>query len=59
MIDTGTVAKPDRATSATSRAYDAVNLSNEIYNSNTNSGDAPGLGNKFSSPTVANGDNRT
>ncbi len=43
------------ATNATLRAYDATNLTNELYNSSVNSGDVPGLGIKFSSPVVANG----
>jgi hypothetical protein len=56
MIDTGQpLQSPSGATTATLRAYDAANLSNEIYNSSTNSGDAPGFGIKFSSPIVANG----
>ena len=56
MIDTGQpLQSPSGATTATLRAYDAVNLSNQIYNSNTNSADAPGFGIKFSSPVVANG----
>jgi hypothetical protein len=56
MIDTGQpLQSPNGATTATLRAYDAVNLSNEIYNSSINSGDAPGYGIKFSSPVVANG----
>jgi hypothetical protein len=42
-------------TTATLRAYDVVNLANELYNSGTNSGDAPGYGIKFTSPIVANG----
>jgi hypothetical protein len=42
-------------TAATLRAYDAVNLANEVYNSGLNSGDAPGYGIKFTSPIVANG----
>ncbi len=48
---------PDGAapTAATLRAYDAVNLANELYNSGINSGDAPGYGIKFTSPIVANG----
>ncbi|HLW89438.1 MAG TPA: Ig-like domain-containing protein [Terriglobales bacterium] len=48
---------PDGAapTAATLRAYDAVNLANEVYNSGQNSGDAPGYGIKFTSPIVANG----
>lgn len=43
------------ATNATLRAYDAANLTNELYNSSANSDDVPGLGIKFSSPIVANG----
>jgi hypothetical protein len=42
-------------TTATLRAYDATNLTNELYNSSTNSADVPGYGIKFSSPVVANG----
>jgi hypothetical protein len=42
-------------TTATLRAYDAVNLANEVYNSGMNAGDAPGYGIKFTSPIVANG----
>lgn len=56
MIDTGQpLQSPSGATTATLRAYDAANLSNEIYNSGVNSGDAPGYGIKFSSPVAANG----
>ena len=42
-------------TTATLRAYDANNLTTELYNSGTNAGDAPGYGIKFTSPIVANG----
>ncbi len=42
-------------TTATLRAYDAGDLSTELYNSSQNSGDAPGYGIKFTSPVVANG----
>jgi uncharacterized protein YjdB len=58
MIDTGLPLQNTAAsgtTTATLRAYDATNLSNELYNSNTNSGDVPGYGIKFSSPVVGNG----
>jgi hypothetical protein len=43
------------ATTATLRAYDATDLSNQLYNSNTNPSDVPGYGIKFTSPVVANG----
>jgi hypothetical protein len=42
-------------TTATLRAYDPNNLTNELYNSGINAGDAPGYGIKFTSPIVANG----
>ncbi|MGB6474358.1 MAG: Ig-like domain-containing protein [Candidatus Sulfotelmatobacter sp.] len=42
-------------TTATLRAYDANNLTTELYNSGINTGDAPGYGIKFTSPIVANG----
>jgi hypothetical protein len=42
-------------TSAALRAYDASNLSKELYDSNANSGDIPGYGIKFTSPVVGNG----
>lgn len=43
-------------TSATLRAYDPNNLGNpELYDSSTNSGDAPGYGIKFTAPIAANG----
>ena len=37
------------------RALDPNNLANEFYNSNLNTGDAPGYGIKFTLPIVANG----
>jgi hypothetical protein len=46
---------PQATTNATLYAYDATNLSNELYSSSTNSGDTPGIGIKFTSPIVANG----
>lgn len=42
-------------TTATLRAYDAGDLSNELYNSSQNAADVPGYGIKFTSPVVANG----
>jgi uncharacterized protein YjdB len=58
MIDTGLPLQNtsgNGTTTATLRAYDATNLSNELYNSSTNSADVPGYGIKFSSPVVGNG----
>jgi uncharacterized protein YjdB len=46
---------PGGPTNATLYAYDATNLSNELYSSSTNSVDQPGYGIKFTSPIVANG----
>jgi hypothetical protein len=46
---------PQAITNATLYAYDATNLSNELYGSDVNSGDQPGIGIKFTSPIVANG----
>ncbi len=43
------------ATSAILRAYDAGNLTDELYNSAQNATDAAGLGIKFTSPIVSNG----
>jgi hypothetical protein len=37
------------------RAYDAENLTSELYDSGMNTADAPGYGIKFTSPIVANG----
>jgi hypothetical protein len=54
MIDEGQPIQSSAPTSATLRAYDAGNLSKELYSS-TNSGDIPGYGIKFSSAIVANG----
>ncbi len=56
MIDTGQpLQSPQASTNATLRAYDANNLSHQLYNSSENSDDVPGYGIKFSSPIVANG----
>ena len=55
MIDHGIPLQSGSSTAATLRAYDANDLSNELYNSATNSGDAPGYGIKFTSPIVGNG----
>lgn len=58
MIDQGQPlqnAGPNAPTSATLRAYDASDLSRQLYNSSVNSVDVPGYGIKFSSPIVANG----
>jgi uncharacterized protein YjdB len=46
---------PQATTNATLYAYDASNLSNQLYGSNVNSGDQAGIGIKFTSPIVANG----
>ena len=46
---------PQATTHATLYAYDATNLSNELYSSDTNSGDQAHTGIKFTSPIVANG----
>jgi hypothetical protein len=57
MLDTGQPLQNyvDSPTSATLRAFDANDLTHELYNSATNSADVPGYGIKFSSPVVANG----
>jgi hypothetical protein len=56
MIDQGQpLQSPQPSTSATLRAFDPENLSNELYNSSINSADTPGYGIKFTSPVVANG----
>jgi hypothetical protein len=58
MIDTGLPLQntgTSGTTTATLRAYDATNLSNELYNSSTNGADVPGYGIKFTSPVVGNG----
>jgi hypothetical protein len=58
MIDTGQPLQnsgTNAPTNATLRAYDATDLSSELYNSNVNAGDMPGYGIKFTSPVVGNG----
>jgi hypothetical protein len=58
MIDTGQPLQnsgSNAPTNATLRAYDAANLSHELYDSNVNFGDKPGYGIKFTSPVVGNG----
>jgi hypothetical protein len=58
MIDTGQPLQtegPNPPTNATLRAYDASDLSSQLYDSNVNSGDVPGYGIKFTSPVVVNG----
>ncbi len=58
MIDHGSpLQNPDGSapSSATLRAYDAGDLTKELYNSGTNAADVPGYGIKFTSPVVANG----
>jgi|GEM_PF-6832252 len=56
MIDHGIpLSKSGPPTDATRRAYDATNLSDQLYNRSTNSGDVPVYGIKFTSPIVANG----
>jgi hypothetical protein len=42
-------------TAAILRAFDATNISKELYNSSQNSADVPGFGIKFTSPIIANG----
>ena len=55
MIDHGVPLQSGTSTAATLRAYDANDLSNELYDSSMNTGDAPGYGIKFTSPIVGNG----
>jgi len=58
MIDHGTPLQSPVSTTPTDailRAYAINNLGQELYDSATNPGDAPGYGIKFTSPIVANG----
>ncbi len=57
MVDHGQPlqSNPVPATAATLRAYDAADLTKELYDSGMNPGDAPGYGIKFTSPVAANG----
>lgn len=58
MIDTGQPLQNSGSSTPTSailRAYDASDLSDELYNSSANPADVPGYGIKFTSPIVANG----
>jgi hypothetical protein len=57
MIDHGHPLQSSGGTQtiATLRAYDANNLTTELYNTGQNASDAPGYGIKFTSPIVANG----
>jgi len=54
-IDQGQPIQSASPTNATLYAYDATNLSNELYGSDVSSADQPGYGIKFTSPIVANG----
>jgi hypothetical protein len=55
MIDHGLPIQIGTATSAILRAFDASDLTMEIYDSSQASSDIPGYGIKFTSPVVANG----
>jgi hypothetical protein len=58
MIDHGLPIQAPGGSSPTSailRAFDATDISNELYNSSQNTADIPGFGIKFTSPIVANG----
>ncbi len=58
MIDHGEpIQAPNSSTPATAvlRAYDAADITHELYNSSQSAGDAPGFGIKFTSPIVADG----
>lgn len=56
MIDQGQPLQASSSpTKATLRAYEAGDLSNELYNSSQNAADVPGYGIKFTSPVEANG----
>ncbi len=58
MIDHGEpIQAPNSSTPSTAvlRAYDAADITHELYNSSQSAGDAPGFGIKFTSPIVADG----
>ena len=55
MLDHGQPLQTGTATSAILRAFDASDLTMEIYDSSQTSSDIPGYGIKFTSPVVANG----
>jgi hypothetical protein len=58
MIDHGQPIQAPSASSPTAailRAFDATDISKELYNSSQNPADTPGFGIKFTSPIVANG----
>lgn len=55
MIDHGDPVQTSAGTTAILRAFDASNVSTELYDSSENSSDSAGYGIKFTSPIVANG----
>jgi hypothetical protein len=55
VLDHGNPVQEANVSSAVLRAYDAEDLTKELYNSKQNAADTAGLGIKFTSPIVANG----
>jgi len=55
MIDHGDPIQTSAGTTAVLRAFDASNVSTELYDSSENPSDSAGYGIKFTSPIVANG----